>query len=101
MLLTATGGGGPGAKQVAISGAQWAGDYLHAGVSAIHMDLKNFGSTDLSLRLYFEGPLNAAYSGDAVQVHAGGNWAPVTFSIVGNALTGGRSISAIWCRHHW
>ena len=95
LLLTATGGSGPGAKLVAISGAQWAGDYMSAGVSAIRMDVKNFGSADLSLRLYFEGPLSAAYSSDAVLVHAGGNWSPVTFSILGNALTGGPVLSGV------
>ena len=95
LLLTSTGGGGPGSRLVAISGVQWAGDYLSAGVSAIRMDVKNFGSTDLSLRLYFEGPLDVAYSSDAVLVHAGSNWAPATFSILGNALSGGPVLSGV------
>jgi hypothetical protein len=57
LQITATGGGGPGSRLVAINGTQWAGDFLAAGILSISMDLQNQGATDLVIRLLFENPL--------------------------------------------
>src|SRR4051812_39247395 len=54
LQVTGIGGNGPGSKIAAINMTQWAGNYLSPGISGIAMDLKNFGSTDLTIRLLFE-----------------------------------------------
>ena len=90
LLLTSTGGSGAGAKLVAFSGPQWGGNYIGAGVTGIQMMVNNLGSTDLSLRLYFEGTnFNTAFSSDAVLVHAGSGWTSVAFSALPSALSPG------------
>jgi hypothetical protein len=85
LQLTALGGGGAGSRLTVINLAQWAGDYLTLGVSTISMDVRNFGSTDLALRLFFEDPMggpptNTAIT-DEVIVPAGGDWAHVAFNV--------------------
>ena len=55
LLLSASGVQGPGGKLVAFAGPQWAGDYSAAGISALMLDARNFGATDLSLRLMLFG----------------------------------------------
>jgi len=54
MLVTGLGGAGPGSRIAVINTAQWSGNYLTSGVSSIGIDLKNFGNTDLTVRLLFE-----------------------------------------------
>ena len=46
LLLSAIGHAGAGGRLVAFSGAQWAGDYLQAGVSAISLDANNLLDQD-------------------------------------------------------
>ena len=95
MRLTALGGNGPGSKLSVINSSQWAGDYLSAGVTAITMDLRNFGPSDLSLRLLFVGPFgpmgptSLALSSEAVFLPAGGGWTAVTFLVGVGDLTAG------------
>jgi hypothetical protein len=90
LLLTSTGGLGAGSKLVAFSGPQWGGNYLGAGVTSIQMMVNNLGSTDLSLRLYFESANSSPVSStDAVSVHAGSGWTSVTFSALPGALSAG------------
>ncbi|MHC1768626.1 MAG: hypothetical protein AB9869_30825 [Verrucomicrobiia bacterium] len=87
LQLTSLGGAGPGSRLSTISfGSQWAGDYIAAGVSFISMDVRNLGSTDLSLRLSFSDPVagppsNIAFSSAAVFLPAGGGWTPIFFPI--------------------
>ena len=57
MLMTSSGLAGPGGRLVALNPAQWAGDYVAAGIRKISMDVNNLGSTDLFLRLLFEDPM--------------------------------------------
>ena len=45
------GGVGPGSRMVMFNLSQWAGDYTAAGVDGITMDLANFGSGPLSIRI--------------------------------------------------
>ncbi len=86
LLLTAVGGQGGGSRMTVINPAQWAGDYLTAGIHGIGMDLRNFGSSDLSLRLLFDDPstgppANAAVSSVPFLLPAGGDWTSVFFPI--------------------
>jgi hypothetical protein len=93
LQLTALGGNGPGSKLSVINSSQWSGNYLAAGVDAITMDLRNFGPSDLFLRLLFVGPLGPTgpsaltFSADAVFLPGGSAWTPVTFRIGPGDLT--------------
>lgn len=88
LLATALGGSGPGSRLVVIGGPQWAGDYAAAGVDAITMDLRNFGSADLSVRLALFGGGGAGVSVTPVLLPAGGDWQSVSFSLAPSALAG-------------
>lgn len=74
-----------------INVSQWAGDYTAVGITAIAMDLRNFGPTDLSLRLYLENPMGAPPSDDAVTspvlLAAGGGWTHAEFALDPLSLT--------------
>ena len=92
LQLTALGGQGAGSRLNALNVAQWAGDYLGAGVGAIRMDVRNFGPSDLYLRLALEdvgamGPTAIAFTTTAVHVPAGGDWTRIYFPILPGALT--------------
>src|SRR5690242_10432873 len=43
-----------GSRLTVLNGAQWAGNYVAAGIRAIAMDVNNFGPDPLFLRLLFE-----------------------------------------------
>jgi hypothetical protein len=90
--LTALGGDGPGSRLSVINDAQWAGDYLAAGITSIAFDVNNLGQQDVYLRLAFEDfpgppPPNVAYSTDAILVPAGSGWTTVSFPIGVGDLT--------------
>jgi hypothetical protein len=67
--------------------AQWAGDYLGAGIAAIAMDLKNVSSTEtVNLRLALEGGPNALVGGlfatsTSVPLESGSDWTRAVFSL--------------------
>ena len=91
LKLTSIGGVGAGNRLVAINLAQWAGNYTAAGITTISMDLLNLGTTDLSIRLYLENPMNAPPTDDAVSqaifLQAGGGWTHADFGIDAQSLT--------------
>jgi hypothetical protein len=94
LLLTAVGGTGNGSRLSAINGSQWADDYIAAGVTALTMDVNNFGPDDLFLRLAFEDPIpgppaNIAFSSDPIFLEAGTGWTTVTFPVGVGFLTAG------------
>ena len=95
LQVTSAGGQGPGSRLSVINFLnQWAGNYIDAGVSAISMDVRNLGATDLSLRLVFADPVagppvNVAFSSAPVFLPAGGGWTSVTFPVGLADLTGG------------
>jgi hypothetical protein len=51
MDVMSTGNDGPGGRLTVQNHDQWSGNYLAAGVSVIEMDLKNFGTDDLLMRV--------------------------------------------------
>ena len=89
LLLTSTGGaGGQGSRLVTYNyQAQWAGDYLAAGVEAIGLFLNNLGTTDLEIRLAFgdtQAPLQGGtwyVTTSSVALPAGSGWTFVVFDI--------------------
>jgi hypothetical protein len=92
MLATATGVQGPGGKLVLFNTAQWQGSYTALNLTAISMDLNNFGSTALDLRLQLTGAAATAYTTGAVVLTAGGGWQHVSFSLLPAALSGSAAL---------
>lgn len=94
MLLQSQTGGGSGSRLAVLNGAQWAGNYLTAGIPAIGMSVNNFGPSDLFLRLMFEDPIpgppnNVAFSTNPIFVGAGSGWTNIMFPILPASLTAG------------
>ena len=75
-----------------MNAAQWRMNYLAGSVLQIEMDVRNFGTSDLSLRLLFEDPIpgppsNMAISTIPIVVPAGSEWMHVVFAIASGDLT--------------
>ena len=96
--LRADGSGGPGGRLSALNAAQWMGDYLAAGITAIQMDVRNLGPEDVTLRLLLENfdelvpgpPTDAALTLDGIFVPSGSDWMTVVFDLTNlAALPGG------------
>ena len=91
LSMVATGGSGPGSRLAAQNFGEWSGDYLAAGIDRIEMDVRNFGNTDLFIRLLFVefgamGPVNAAFT-DARFVAGSSGWGTIAFNIDPGNLT--------------
>jgi len=88
MMLSAFGAGvNEGSRLTAFNLAQWAGDYLAAGITSISMDVRNFGPDEVTLRLLLAGPFtpfpqNLAVTLDSILLPAGGDWVSVSFSLL-------------------
>jgi hypothetical protein len=81
-----------GNRMTVLNAAQWAGDYLAGGVSAISMDVFNFGPSAVNLRLLFEDamgapPQNVAVSTNSILLPAFSGWTNVIFPINPGSLT--------------
>jgi len=65
--------------------ARWLGNYVTANVTAIRMDLRNFGATELSIRIALRDSTGAAaptaLSKTAVVLPVGGGWTTAMFSL--------------------
>jgi hypothetical protein len=86
LQVTAGGGHGPGSRLVAMNATQWAGNYFAAGVSGITMDLRNFGESDLTIRLLLEDPMGGPPVDEAVTTFglvlpAGSGWISAFFPL--------------------
>jgi hypothetical protein len=85
LQLTSLGGQGPGSKLSAFNLAQWAGNYVAAGVTFITMNVNNTGPDDLSLRLLFADPVAGPPSNiaitDSVFLPAGSGWMYAVFAV--------------------
>ncbi len=87
LLLTAVGGLGNGSRLSVLNLTQWTGDYLAAGIDAIAMDVANFGTTDLFVRIMFEDPTmtgpptNIAFSNTPFLLRAGSGWTRALFPL--------------------
>lgn len=84
-------GNGPGGKLTVFNTAQWVGDYLTPGITAIEMDLRNLGSTELQIRLGFKQTAGFGAAGYASTtpfvLPAGSGWVRATFPIDPSAYT--------------
>ncbi len=76
-----------GSRLSVVNETQWTGDFRAAGISAISMDVNNFGPDDLVLRLFFEDfdapgpPVNLAMTLAGIVVPAGSGWMSVVFDL--------------------
>lgn len=82
------GGFGSGSRVASFNEDQWSGNYAAAGVTAVRLDMANFGATDLEMRIL----LPLAAGGDwtttvAEVVPADGIWRSYTFSLTEAAMT--------------
>ena len=89
MQITSSGGSGAGSQLVAFNTAQWDGNYLSAGVTSITVDLKNTGTTDLTMRLAFRGPDLTTWfvTNLGFDLTAGSAWQQAQFSLAEFDLT--------------
>lgn len=95
LRLGASGQPGPGGRIAVLNYAgQWVGNYLAAGIGAIRLDARNFGTTDLELRILFENPALPpnpappsieAVSAVPILLRAGSGWQTLTFPLFGAA----------------
>jgi hypothetical protein len=91
LTITSQGGQGPGSRLTAfnISG-QWSGNYLTSGIAAIAVDLRNLGSTELTIRLEFENPFaggDEAVTNTGIVLSPGSDWTHAIFPIGLGSLT--------------
>lgn len=70
-----------------LSGNQWAGDYLAAGVTGMQFDVLNDGSTQLDLRLAIGNFSTWFVTSTATIVPGGTDWSTLTFAIEEGAMT--------------
>lgn len=86
--LTAVGGQLAGSRLSVLNDQQWMGDYMAAGITAITMDVNNFGPDDVVLRLLLENfpatpgpPTDLAVTVADVVVPAASGWVSVSFDL--------------------
>ena len=81
---------GPNSRMIIpneVSGSQWSGDYLTAGLNGFTVDVLNPGATPLNLRLAIADTATWYVSSDPVTVPAGAGWLSVAFMISQDAMT--------------
>jgi hypothetical protein len=92
LSIVSFGGDGPRSRLSAQNLVDWTGNYIAAGVNAIHMDVNNLGTADVFLRLLFlefgpMGPVSGAFTSNAIVIPAGSGWHAIAFDIAPGALT--------------
>lgn len=86
--VTATREDGPGSRIGTFNDVQWAGDYIAAGITAIQVDMANFGETDLDMRIVFPFGLGGAFTSTVANVvPADGVWRSYVFGLTDVDLT--------------
>lgn len=96
LQITSTGVFGAGGRFVAFNGAQWAGDYLTAGVDMIVLDINNIGAVSLNLRVALDGLGGRFVTTASVPIAPASGWQSVGLSINPADLTsaGGLDVNA-------
>ena len=85
-LQVSSGSFGGGPRMLTFNQSQWLGDYLSAGVSSISMDLRNFGSSSIPVRIGIrENTINSVTPGYSsttpFNLPADGLWHTAVFSL--------------------
>ena len=82
MQTVSTGGFGSDSRLTVFNTGQWQGDYIDAGITTITMDLNNFSSQPLSMRLTFFVDSSDGYSSTTpFSLAANSGWQHATFSL--------------------
>lgn len=77
----------PGGKLTMYNVTQWTGDYVAAGVTALTVDLANFGPTPLYIRVALQGTSGQYCSTTPFVLPADGQWRTATFGLNAAELT--------------
>ena len=85
LRVTSNGGSGAGGRLIVFNETLWTGDYTAAGITSIAADLRNGGSTTLSMRLALNGP-GGWFVTAAAPVTAFSGWVNQVFDIRSAAL---------------
>jgi hypothetical protein len=96
LQTTSSGGSGTDAKLIIFNTSQWLGNYSGAGVTDIGMDLANFGTQPLSMRLAFFTSRGVGYAATTpFSLPADSNWHQAFFPLIASDFTavGSPSIS--------
>ncbi len=95
LRVTSNGGTGPGSRLIVYNTTLWIGDYLASGITAIAADLRNSGSTTLSMRIAFNGP-GGRFVTSPTAIAAFSGWVKSVFDIKPAALVsaGGTNAAA-------
>ena len=94
LRMTSNGSLGRGGKLVAFNSSQWRGNYTAANIVAISANVKNFGASNLNLRLALRGPGGYVYSITGVSLPSSSGWQSVVFPVTTADLTGSAAVSA-------
>ncbi len=88
LQYTSSGGGGSDSKLIIFNQSQWLGNYTNAGITGISLELKNFGSATLSMRLAFFVNRTTGFSASTpFSLPADGNWHQATFALTSANFT--------------
>lgn len=87
LAVTGTGSIHAGGVPATYNDAQWSGNWIGAGVKVLAVDLKNFSSSDMSLRLVGHYVGSRWTSTDPIVVPALGTWKTYYFSMNPNHWT--------------
>lgn len=91
MIASSSGGANnldpnPGSRLAILATSVWTGDFSAAGVSGLRVDLRNTGSTLLSMRFGMNGP-GGWFVTDAAIIPAGSGWETHSFDLSPGTLT--------------
>jgi len=90
LATSSSGGNGSGSRHIfSNTNAEWIGNYTSAGISAFTFDVRNTSTSDLFLRVGFNGTGSNdwAASTNAVVVPAGSGWISVAIPVLASDLT--------------
>ena len=89
LLVTSKGGTGPASRLIVQNlSTRWKGNFIAGGVGAIDVDLENFGTTALPMRMVLGSGSGNGYVTNAVSLPADGQWHHVLFSLDASNMHG-------------
>lgn len=101
LRVTATGGGGPGSRLITLNeSAAWSGNFLNANLASVEMDLRNLGTTPLTMRVALRTATDSSLTSAnafALTLPADNQWHHIVFPLTSAALTpsAGTSYTAV------
>jgi len=88
LQIVSTGGGSANSKLVMFNQIQWTGDFIAAGVTRINLDMANFGTNALSMRVAIQDNFGSDFSSTIpVPLAADGHWHSASFDMSPSAFT--------------